>query len=102
MTPGRDAYAVLGVPRDVEPERLRAVYRALVKAEHPDKKGGSEAAHTRFLEIQAAYEILMDPERRAAHDLDPTGTFETEVWHKKRKAQLERRRRRLRRLYRNE
>lgn len=99
MSGGRDAYAVLGVsPSAGEPE-IRAAYRKRVKAEHPDKHGGSEAAHARFLEIQAAYHVLSDPARRAAHDLDPTGTFETELWQQRRKAQLERRRSRLRRLY---
>lgn len=96
----RDAYVVLGVARDVDDAQLRATYRALVKAHHPDKHGGTEAAHARFLEIQAAYEILIDPARREAHDLDPTGTFETELWHRRRKAQLMRRKSRLSKLYR--
>lgn len=95
----RSAYVVLGVPEDVDPAGLRQAYRTLVKAEHPDKKGGTEAAHTRFLEIQAAYEILCDPQRREAHDLDPGSTLETEVWKKKRQAQLRRRKMRLRKLY---
>lgn len=95
----RSAYVVLGVAEDVDPAGLRDAYRKLVKTEHPDKKGGSEAAHARFLEIQAAYEILCDPKRREAHDLDPGSTLETEVWKKKRQAQLRRRKIRLRKLY---
>jgi molecular chaperone DnaJ len=95
----RDAYTVLGVARDVGQADLRAAYRALVKLEHPDKRGGTEAAHTRFLEIQAAYEILADNKRRTAHDLNPTATLETELWHKRRQGQLRRRKSRLQKLY---
>ncbi len=95
----RDAYTVLGVARDVSNADLRSAYRQLVKREHPDKRGGTEAAHTRFLEIQAAYEILADDKRRIAHDLDPTSTLETELWHKRRRAQLRRRKTRLQKLY---
>lgn len=95
----RDAYSVLGVQKDVDLAGLRAAYRQLIKTEHPDKRGGGEAAHARFLEIQAAYEILIDPNRRDVHDRDPTATLETEVWRKRRQAQLQRRKNRLRKLY---
>lgn len=99
MNGTKDAYSVLGVARGVDEAGLRASYRKLAKQWHPDRHGGTEAAHTRFLEIKAAYEILIDPARRMAHDLDPLATLETEVWQQRRKAQLERRRTRLRKLY---
>lgn len=99
MSPNQDAYEVLGVARDVDEAGLRAAYRSLAKRWHPDRHGGTEAAHTRFLEIKAAYEVLVDPSRRAAHDLDPQATLQTEVWQQRRKAQLDRRKRRLKKLY---
>ena len=94
-----DAYQLLGVARDATDEAIRAAYRDRVKRMHPDRHGGTEAAHEAFLELQAAYEVLSDPDRRAAHDLDPE-VLGTEVWVQRRKAQLKRRRARLDRLYR--
>ena len=94
-----DAYQLLGVQRDANDAQIRAAYRERVKRMHPDRHGGTEAAHLAFLELQAAYEILSDPNRRAAHDLDPEGVLGTEVWMQRRKAQLARRRARLDRLY---
>lgn len=95
-----DAYQLLGVARDATDQAIRAAYRERVKRMHPDRHGGTEAAHEAFLELQAAYEVLSDPDRRAAHDLDPEGVLGTEVWVQRRKAQLKRRRARLDRLYR--
>lgn len=93
------AYQILGVSSDATLETIRDAYRARAKAEHPDRHGGSTDANERFLAIKAAYEILLDPERRAAHDIDPDGVVESQVMTERRKAQRRRRRDRLRRLY---
>lgn len=93
------AYQILGVPQDATPEMIRSAYRLRAKAEHPDRHGGSADANERFLALKAAYEILLDPDRRAAHDIDPDGVLESGVMAERRKAQRRRRRDRLRRLY---
>ena len=60
----RDPYQVLGVASSASAAELKAAYRALVKQHHPDA-GGDEH---RILELNAAWEVLGDAERRAAHD----------------------------------
>lgn len=92
------AYDVLAVPPDADTAAIRDAYRARVRDAHPDRHPDDPSAHERFLAIQAAYEILIDPERRRAHDEDPEGVLKDELLEK-RKAQLKRRRARLRRLF---
>lgn len=60
-----DLYEVLGVDSDSPEEMIKAAYRSLAQQYHPDKCRGDSA---RFLEIQGAYEVLSDPERRKAYD----------------------------------
>jgi len=57
-------YQILGVDKDVTPEELKKAYRSLASKHHPDK-GGDTA---RFQEIQAAYDVLSDPQKRAEYD----------------------------------
>jgi preprotein translocase subunit Sec63 len=66
-----DPYAVLGVPRTATEEEIRAAYRELVARYHPDRHQGNpleELAAAKLAEINRAYEILSDPERRADYD----------------------------------
>ena len=63
-----DFYDVLGVSRDVSPAELKKAYRRLAMKYHPDRNGGDDTAQDRFKEIQKAYEVLKDPEKRAAYD----------------------------------
>jgi len=60
----RDPYQVLGVAASASGAEIKAAYRALVKQHHPDA-GGDEH---RILELNAAWEVLGDADRRAAHD----------------------------------
>ncbi|MFZ9947361.1 MAG: DnaJ domain-containing protein, partial [Vulcanococcus sp.] len=60
----RDPYQVLGVAASASAAEIKAAYRALVKQHHPDA-GGDEH---RILELNAAWEVLGDAERRVAHD----------------------------------
>jgi curved DNA-binding protein CbpA len=93
-------YRVLGVSPQASEEELRVAYRARVRALHPDLHGNTEAAHLTFLELQAAYELLSDPARREAYDRAPELAGEALArMLEERRAQLSRRRRRLRRLY---
>src|SRR5213080_4405852 len=63
----RDFYEVLGVSRSAGDEELKKAFRRLAKQYHPDtnKEQGAEA---RFIEINEAYEVLSDPQKRTAYD----------------------------------
>jgi molecular chaperone DnaJ len=68
MTRKRDYYEVLGVERDTSEEDVKRAYRKLAVKFHPDKNPGDQAAEDRFKELGEAYEILIDPQKRAAYD----------------------------------
>jgi len=61
-------YEVLQVTRTVEFEEIKKSYRKLAVKHHPDKNPGDITAEERFREIAEAYDILSDPEKRAAYD----------------------------------
>jgi curved DNA-binding protein len=63
----KDYYKIMGVARDVSQDELKRVYRRLARKFHPDvsKETNAEA---RFKEVQEAYEVLKDPQKRAAYD----------------------------------
>jgi len=63
----KDYYAIMGVPRDATPEQVKQAYRKLARKFHPDvsKEKNAEA---RFKEVGEAYEVLRDPQKRAAYD----------------------------------
>ncbi len=64
----RDPYSVLGVSRSVSEKDLKAAYRRLAKANHPDQNKDDPKAHAKFAEISAAYDFLTDKDRKAAYD----------------------------------
>jgi molecular chaperone DnaJ len=66
-TTKRDYYDVLGVPRDASPEEVKKAFRKLAMKYHPDRNKGADA-HERFKQINEAYEVLSDQERRAMYD----------------------------------
>jgi molecular chaperone DnaJ len=67
MASKRDYYEVLGVSRNAGEDEVKKAFRRLAKQYHPDtnKDSGAEA---RFIEINEAYEVLSDPQKRAAYD----------------------------------
>jgi molecular chaperone DnaJ len=67
QTMPRDLYEILGVARNASPEEVKKAYRRLAKQYHPDANQGTEAEE-RIREINAAYAILSDPEKRARYD----------------------------------
>ena len=69
---GVDPYKVLQVDPEAEDEVIQAAYRRLAQKYHPDRAPGPEAA-ARMVAINAAWDILRDPARRAAHDLAQAG-----------------------------
>jgi len=67
MPTKRDYYDVLGVSRNASLEEIKKAYRKLALEWHPDRNK-SPQAEERFKEINEAYEVLSDPEKRAAYD----------------------------------
>jgi DnaJ-class molecular chaperone len=67
MAQDKDYYEVLGVSRDATADQIRRAYRRLARTYHPDVNQSSDAA-TRFAEMQEAYEVLSDAEKRRAYD----------------------------------
>ena len=65
----RDIYETLGISRDTDEQGIKQAYYRLAKEHHPDKNPDTrEEATERFKEIQAAYEVLKDPQKRARYD----------------------------------
>jgi molecular chaperone DnaJ len=64
----RDYYEILGVRRDASQEDLKRAFRRLAMQHHPDRNPGDPAAAERFKEINEAYAVLSDPEKRRAYD----------------------------------
>ncbi len=64
----RDYYEVLGVAQDASEAELKKVYRQLAMQFHPDKNPGDSQAEERFKEVNEAYGVLSDPDKRAHYD----------------------------------
>jgi molecular chaperone DnaJ len=64
----RDYYEVLGLDRDADVEAIKKAYRKLALQYHPDKNPGDARAEERFKEVNEAYEVLKDPQKRPAYD----------------------------------
>jgi curved DNA-binding protein len=64
----RDYYKILGVPRGSDAEEIKKTYRKLAMRYHPDRNPGDKQAEDRFKEINEAYQVLSDPQKRARYD----------------------------------
>jgi molecular chaperone DnaJ len=64
----KDPYSVLGIGRSAQPDEIRTAFRKLAAKHHPDRNPGDASADQRFKEINAAYQILSDPKKRALYD----------------------------------
>lgn len=68
MADKRDYYEVMGVPKNATDAEIKKAYRKLAKKYHPDLNPGDKAAEASFKEVNEAYEVLSDKDKRARYD----------------------------------
>ena len=71
----KDFYKTLGVDRNTSAEDLKKAYRKLAMKYHPDQNKDDPTAEAKFKEINEAYDVLKDPQKRAAYDRFGTTAF---------------------------
>jgi molecular chaperone DnaJ len=72
----RDYYDVLGIKRGASDAEIKSAFRRLAKEHHPDRNPGDKTAEQKFKEINEAYEVLKDEQKRAAYDQFGHAAFE--------------------------
>ena len=72
----QDYYAVLECPREASADELKKAYRKLAMKYHPDRNPGNKTAEAQFKEVNEAYDILKDEQKRAAYDRYGHAAFE--------------------------
>ena len=68
MADKRDFYEVMGVPKNATEDEIKKAYRKLAKKYHPDLNPGDKEAEAKFKEVNEAYEVLSDKDKRARYD----------------------------------
>jgi DnaJ-class molecular chaperone len=64
----KDYYKILGIEKSADKDELKKAYRKLARKHHPDVNPGDKASEEKFKEINEAYEVLSDPEKRKKYD----------------------------------
>src|SRR5918997_1151103 len=64
----RDYYDILGVSKTASADEIKLAHRKLVRQYHPDVNKNNKAAEEKFKEVQEAYDVLSDPQKRSAYD----------------------------------
>jgi molecular chaperone DnaJ len=65
---GKDYYQILGVNKNASEKEIKQAFRRLARKHHPDLNPGDKAAEAKFKEINSAYEVLSNPEKRKKYD----------------------------------
>lgn len=73
----KDYYKILGVNKDTTPDDIKKAFRKLALKYHPDKNPGDKSAEDKFKEINEAYAVLSDPEKRRQYDTIGSSEFQT-------------------------
>jgi len=76
MSEKQDLYTTLNIPKNCDQSEIKKAYRKLAIKYHPDKNPGNQEAEQRFKEVQQAYDVLSDPQKRAAYDQFGHAAFE--------------------------
>ncbi len=77
----RDYYSTLGLTPDSSAEEIKKAYRKLAMQYHPDRNGGNPEGEERLKEINEAYQILGNEEKRRRYDLQYRQPFENHVFY---------------------
>lgn len=77
----RDYYRTLGLRPDAPAEEIKKVYRKLAMQYHPDRNGGNHDSEERLKEINEAYQILGDEEKRELYDIQCRQKSESHVFY---------------------
>ena len=72
----KDYYSTLGVARTATPDEIKKVYRKLAVQYHPDKNAGNKESEEKFKEINEAYDVLKDEQKKAAYDRYGSDAFQ--------------------------
>src|SRR6056297_2007998 len=72
----RDYYEILGVEKTADEKALKSAFRKLAMQWHPDRNPGSAEAELKFKELNEAYQVLSDEQKRAAYDRFGHGAFQ--------------------------
>ncbi len=73
--PEKDYYETLGVSRDASPDEIKKAYRTLARKHHPDVNQGDKGAESKFKEINEAFEILGNPQKKGQYDQFGSAAF---------------------------